>query len=350
MAKGDVWLDYSGAAPISPSTLKSRGVKGVCRYLRVAQSGGSTDWKAITKAEFDDLTNNGIDVVLNFEWYEARCMEGAGAGAQDGADALAAAKALGYAKGAMIVFSHDQGGYDNATIKAYLNAAQQAMGDYYRADIYSGIDVVDAQVRDSGSPPVHGWQTLAWSNGNVGVAALLQNLATPPIPDTDNNVVMTDKPFGSHLQTLAGGGSTAEGDDMGTWETTACTDTQTLGTDWKSLAIDGDGTQSWFRGPCTFQAHANVVIQGLGPDASVWFRWATFDVRASDGWTKPDPAQTWPDQEKTGTGGGTATTVEQYGQIGTPPSGYQRRLRLQACSAAASGVSLSYVRANSFRR
>jgi hypothetical protein len=195
--------------------LKAANVKGVCRYQRVAASGGATDWKAISKAEFDGYVTNGIDVVANFEWYEARPLEGAAAGHADGADALQFWRGIGLAKGASIYFSHDQDAHDNAAIRAYLAAAEESLGGYYHADIYGGINVVDAQVTDPASPARHGWQTIAWSGGRVGVYKMFQDMRQPPIPDTDTNVVRGE-PFGSHFQ--AQSGSAGEGDwfDMAT--------------------------------------------------------------------------------------------------------------------------------------
>lgn len=138
-------------------------------------------------------------------------------------------------------------------------------------------------------------------------------------------------------------------DDMGTFKTTVCKETQALTNSWRTLAMDDDGNQSWVWGPCAFQAQANVTIQGLPPGgATARFRWATYDVRSSDGYTKPDPVNTWPDIEVVGTSGGTYGQVMQLGQIGKPASGYSRRLRLQGYSDAASGVSLSYLRTSLF--
>ncbi|HEY7052389.1 MAG TPA: hypothetical protein VH496_09700 [Mycobacterium sp.] len=138
-------------------------------------------------------------------------------------------------------------------------------------------------------------------------------------------------------------------DDMGTFRTTVCKKAQQLTTSWRTLAMDDDGNQSWFWGPASFQAQANFTVQGLPADGpSVRFRWVTVDVRASDGWTKPDPVNVWPDIEVAGTAGSTFGEVMQLGQIGSPPSGYSRRLRLQGYADAASGVSLTYLRCSSF--
>ena len=210
---GDIWYDFAGARP-SVAELKAAGVTGVMRYLvPPANVSSSAQWKAITPAEFKTYIDGGIDVWLNYEWYESRCMEGAPAGQQDGTWAAQLAYSCGYAHGAVIPFSHDQSSGDNATIKAYMQAAQAAMDAQpggYRVDMYGPAQFVNAQVQDTSSPPTHGWQPGAWS-GKVwqGVAHVYQDsygtYGTPAIAETDYNRVMKDGPFGTHLQTLSGG-------------------------------------------------------------------------------------------------------------------------------------------------
>jgi hypothetical protein len=136
------------------------------------------------------------------------------------------------------------------------------------------------------------------------------------------------------------------GDDMGTFKTTVCKDTQTLTNSWKTLAMDGDGNQSWVWGPCLFQAQAQVVVNGLTGSSSARFRWVTVDVRQSDNWTKSGNPNVWPEMEVGITSGATYGQVAQWGQIGKPDSGYSRRLRLQGYADQAAGVSVSYLRCN----
>src|SRR6059036_1111602 len=119
------WIDYSGARP-NPHEIKAAGAAGVLRYL--SEPVPATAWKRITVAEKDALLAAGVDIILNWEWYEGRMLEGAPAGAQDGAQALKQARALGYPHGATIYFSHDTGLRDDDSVLDYMRAAQRALG------------------------------------------------------------------------------------------------------------------------------------------------------------------------------------------------------------------------------
>lgn len=143
-------------------------------------------------------------------------------------------------------------------------------------------------------------------------------------------------------------GGDPEDDDMGTFETRTHGDRQTLSPDWKTLHID-EGTVTWMNGPAKFQAQANLSLEGLVAGSAVKIRWFADDVRGSDSYTKSH-VNSWPTIEIVGTSGSTAASVIQFGQMGTPASGYTRRLRLEAYSDAASGVAVTYVRASSFRQ
>lgn len=153
--------------------------------------------------------------------------------------------------------------------------------------------------------------------------------------------------IGSGSDSGGSGGS----EDMGTFETNASHKTQAVTNAWKTLYItDDDNSQTWFSGPCVFQAQANVVFSGLVAPNVAKFRWVTVDHRQSDGYEKPDYPNEWPTIEVPPTSGGTYASLVQFGKIGAPPSGYSRRLRLQAYVEQASGVSVTYVRASSFRQ
>jgi peptidoglycan hydrolase-like protein with peptidoglycan-binding domain len=161
-------IDYA-TLQASGAQIAADGAQFVCRYLTApADVAPAAQWKAIGKAEYDDLVGAlGADCVwLVYEWYAERCLEGAAAGAQDGAWAYAAARALGYPEGSYIVIAHDTGARDDLAVAAYMRAFAEQQGGFYRADaIYSGIDTCEA-MRGMGLASFI-WQTLAWSRGEV---------------------------------------------------------------------------------------------------------------------------------------------------------------------------------------
>lgn len=169
VAVGSTMGDCSGMRP-TVAQLKANHIVGIFRYLSPPRSvAPSAQWKVITKSEFDRLIAGGIEVVLNYEWYSTRALEGAAAGKQDGQWAYAAARALGYAKGATIYVSNDTDTYTQTQflkLAAYLRAFQAAQGGYYvTLAPYGGIKAVEA---------MHGmglakriWQAVAWSGNKV---------------------------------------------------------------------------------------------------------------------------------------------------------------------------------------
>lgn len=189
------WLDYSGFRP-DPHELKKQGVTGVLRYL--SEPVPATSWKRISISEKNAILAAGLDLILNFEWYEGRMLEGRSAGLHDGATALHQARALGYPKGATIYFSHDTSARNDGAVVAYLRAAQEALGGEYHADIYSGYDVVEMAKKHGVAR--YGWQTLAWSGGRMGSAHIYQNGNTWYSGNADENVIRS-KPLGSWLNT-----------------------------------------------------------------------------------------------------------------------------------------------------
>ncbi|HEX8096089.1 LysM peptidoglycan-binding domain-containing protein [Jatrophihabitans sp.] len=155
-----VWLDYSFARP-DLRQAKREGATGVLRYLSVVTD--KTRGKIITPAERDRIFAAGLDLALNWEWYEGRCNEGAQAGHHDAAEAMKQAKALGYPRGACIYFSHDTGVNNWAHIDAYFGEVGKVLAGYYDVGVYSGYHVVK-RILDR-KLAKYGWQTLAWSNG-----------------------------------------------------------------------------------------------------------------------------------------------------------------------------------------
>lgn len=210
----DIWLDYSGARP-DPHDMNRLGVKGVLRYL--SEPIAATAWKRITPSEKDAILAAGLDLVLNFEWFEGRMLGGYDAGKHDGGTALAQAQALGYPQGASIYFSHDTSANDDTAVLAYMRGVRDAFGGYYEADIYSGLHVVQLVVKAGLAK--FGWQTVAWSNGLVGDAHLYQNGKRWYSGGADENEVL-HAGLGSWLDhepvPPSGGGSTGDGGGGGT--------------------------------------------------------------------------------------------------------------------------------------
>jgi hypothetical protein len=164
------WLDYSFARP--PLTqARSMGASGVLRYL--APVTPQTQGKILNAAERDLIFAADLDLALNFEWYEGRCLEGGAAGRQDAATALAQARALGYPPRRCIYFSHDTGQWAGAVLD-YFDGVNAGLAGYYETGGYGGYGTVKALL--DARKITRAWQTLAWSNGQREPgAALYQN-------------------------------------------------------------------------------------------------------------------------------------------------------------------------------
>lgn len=157
---GKKWIDYSGLRP-DPNDAHRQGSEGSFRYLSAPVQ--ATQWKVCTPAEAKSILSSGQDLILNYEWYEGRMLEGAAAGRQDAIWALRQAELIGYPHGACIYFSHDTGAINHSAVAAYLDAASAVLRGKYTVGIYSGYDTVEAML--NGKHADYGWQTLAWSQG-----------------------------------------------------------------------------------------------------------------------------------------------------------------------------------------
>jgi glycoside hydrolase-like protein len=133
------------------------------RYL--APPSPDTAGKIVTQSEIAGLLQAGLDVMLNWEWYESRATEGSAAGYQDGTAARQMSEALGYPAGAAIYFSCDMDTRNFAATNAYFAAARSALGGRYRMGAYGGFNVVNA-AHNAGVVDLS-WQTVAWSYGHV---------------------------------------------------------------------------------------------------------------------------------------------------------------------------------------
>lgn len=231
LAIGDLGIDFSGARP-TPEAIKKAGAKFVVRYSAGAASATSHPshdsivWKLITPKEFKSYVDAGIDVIANDEWYESRIAEGAKAGREDGAAALAHWKSCGYGKGASIYSSWDTAPIPSKwdDVAAYLAAYETALAGYYHVDCYAGTPALRAFLNRHRIR--YGWRPNAgsWSNDGLpyqpdtGSAAKRSNLVSLAQHSTPAHVWQTGNywwnksadenlilrlPVGSHFEATA---------------------------------------------------------------------------------------------------------------------------------------------------
>jgi hypothetical protein len=147
-------IDFAwGTIPIV--ALKAHGVSFVVRYLSHDPSKNLHDNYA------DDLTANGIDIVVIWETTADRAAQGALAGGADAREALAQATACGMPKGRPIYFAvdFDAGGLQ---IEAYFRGVARVLSPA-GTGVYGGYKPV-SYLMEHGVVKF-GWQTYAWSSG-----------------------------------------------------------------------------------------------------------------------------------------------------------------------------------------
>lgn len=188
------WADYSFARP-DPSQLKADGIVGVLRYL--APDDVNNHGKILFPAERDELLGAGLDIALNFEWYEGRCNEGAASGTADAKTALTEAESLGYPAGKCIYFSHDTGIYDWTPIESYFRAARVALGGKYKLGAYGSYDLI-SHLFSLGLID-YGWQTVAWSNGQRDPEAVIYQTGEQILGGSADVDLVTSTDIGSWL-------------------------------------------------------------------------------------------------------------------------------------------------------
>jgi murein DD-endopeptidase MepM/ murein hydrolase activator NlpD len=158
----DLYIDYSRARP-TVEKIKSLGCVGAVRYLSDRNlSDGVTNPKDITASEAKTLLDAGLSLALVWETTASRAGAGFDAGIADAKAAEAQADALGYPLTAVIFYAVD---YD-ATVSAVMpyfegikTVAKRPIG------VYGGYDIIHGLVHGLGFP--YGWQTRAWSEGEV---------------------------------------------------------------------------------------------------------------------------------------------------------------------------------------
>jgi len=149
-------LDYASARP-DLNEVKSKGYVFVGRYVCAL-----VGTKVITKEEADDLRAHGLGLVLVYEQYKERPLEGRTAGHADALVALAQARAAGFPEDRPIYFAMDDDYkvVHQPVIDEYLRGAAEVMG-LARIGVYGGIGVIDRCW--ASKTATWFWQTGAWS-------------------------------------------------------------------------------------------------------------------------------------------------------------------------------------------
>jgi hypothetical protein len=158
-----IGFDYASARP-DLDALRAAGVF-VARYVCTV-----VGTKTITKKEADDIRAHGLGLVLVYEQYEKRPLEGRVAGSQDAIVALAQSIAAGFPKDRPIYFAvdFDARPADQPAIDEYLRGAAEILG-LARVGVYGGINLID-RCFASGTAKWF-WQTGAWSYHKESVHA-----------------------------------------------------------------------------------------------------------------------------------------------------------------------------------
>ncbi|HEY5040662.1 MAG TPA: glycoside hydrolase domain-containing protein [Verrucomicrobiae bacterium] len=153
-------VDYASNHP-NLSALKAAGYSFVIRY--VSASGNA---KNITSSEAQSLQSAGLDIILVFESTANEMQNGYSAGVADANTAVTVATAAGAPQNFFCYFACDFDAQpsDQTAINAYLDGAASVLG-VARVGFYGGYDPLKS-VLDAGKA-AKGWQTTAWSDGNV---------------------------------------------------------------------------------------------------------------------------------------------------------------------------------------
>src|ERR1035437_8846372 len=166
-------FDYARVRP-DLDALRAAGV-GVVRYVCAL-----IGTKVITKEEADDIRAHGLCLVLVYEQYELRPLEGRAAGHADALVALAQARAAGFPDDRPVYFAvdFDAQPIQQTVIDEYLQGVAEVIG-LERTGVYGGIKLIDRCW--SNKTASWFWQTGAWSKGAESKHAhLVQMTATNP--------------------------------------------------------------------------------------------------------------------------------------------------------------------------
>lgn len=154
-------VDYSSGPPRAEK-IREAGYGFAARY--VSNPGNP---KNITRAEATALRRAGVDVVVVFERYAKRPLEGAGAGHADGVTSRSQAEAAGAPPNSAIYAAVDFDVTSSAQLRAvaaYFDGFRTGLGPH-PAGGYGEYAVVNALL--VGRHVTYGWQTAAWSGGRL---------------------------------------------------------------------------------------------------------------------------------------------------------------------------------------
>lgn len=158
-------LDYTAA--ISGATLKANKIDFVCRYVT---PGGDLQWKCLLSEEYQDLVDNDIDVVFNYEAAADATLGGWMTGSEHAQAALDYIRTLPGLEdiNPVVYFSvdFDAAEYQQDTINEYFAGAASVLGGVQYVGAYAGYYVIN-RLLNAGKIK-YAWQTVAWSGGDDG--------------------------------------------------------------------------------------------------------------------------------------------------------------------------------------
>jgi hypothetical protein len=152
-------IDYVAGPSVAEMKAHNPPVTFVCRYL--SELNALTQRKILTPAEAQTLSQSGIAIVSNFEWYAARATEGAASGVTDAQIAAAQHANCGGPADRPIYFSVDAD-VNGAQVGGYFKGVASSIG-LHRTGAYGSYRVLK-YLFDQGLI-TWGWQTYAWSGG-----------------------------------------------------------------------------------------------------------------------------------------------------------------------------------------
>lgn len=206
-------FDYAGGRP-SGAAIRAAGGAFVCRYL--SDGGPGLPGKQLQPGEAQDLLNNGIGIVSNWETTADRMKGGADAGAADAAAARDWVVRCGGPADGVIYFSADWDATeaDQVPINAYLQAAAVVLGGPQHVGIYGGYWPLSRAL--NAGVCQWGWQCEAWSGTNRDARANIMQrnslgYATVDGVQCDINEAHTEN-FGQWHAPTPGGNTQPSGD------------------------------------------------------------------------------------------------------------------------------------------